>query len=360
MKATHNVKAYRNSTDTASQAPFFGSYISHENVPIDALSTQVAALSGLTAIQARAILEGSFDAIAELEKEGLVIVHLDGMSVWAVITGSFPTGDAAFDPERNALELSIRLDDSLRLALVNETAQMVTDADLTKVRLDNVKDLEVERPVNLIHGRHPFRAAGYNLVMSDAGARAYLTDGSKAEHAVVVDEVHSNQLFIAHTAELLEGGDYTLWVESRGGDAEGPLQRDKCRVKYLRVPDPAPTPIWESSDGLVKVMSVADTETGSTFTWGNVWDMLGEGFTGTAPGWFVEVATLCPAPGENDVMLDFSVNSATECQLSPGAGAELEAGDYPNAVITFGIAHDGPEGLVSEAAEIPVHLVVSA
>ncbi len=240
MKATHNVKAYRNSTDTASQAPFFGSYISHENVPIDALCAQVAALSGLTAIQVRAILEGSFDAIAELEKGGLVIVHLDGMSVWAVITGSFPTGDAAFDPERNALELSIRLDDSLRLALVNETAQMVTDADLTKVRLDNIKDIEVDRPVNLIHGRHPFRAAGVNLVLSDTGARANRKDRNGTEYAAVIDEVHSNQLFTAHTAELLEGGDYTLWVESRGGDAEGPLQRDKCRVKYLRVVDPEP------------------------------------------------------------------------------------------------------------------------
>ena len=240
MNATHNVKAYRNSTDTAGKAPFFGSYISHENVPVDALCAQVAALSGLTAIQVRAMLEGSFDAIAELEKEGLVIVHLDGMSVWAVITGSFPTGDAAFDPERNALELSIRLDDSLRLSLVNATAQMVTDADLTKVRLDNIKDIEVTRPVNLIHGRHPFRAAGYNLVLSDTGARAYLKDKSGTEHAVVVDEVHSNQLFTAHTAELLEGGDYTLFVESRGGDAEGPLQHGKCRVKYLRVEDPGP------------------------------------------------------------------------------------------------------------------------
>ena len=243
MKATHNVKAYRNSTDTASQAPFFGSYISHENVPLDALCAQVAALSGLTAIQVRAILEGSFDAIAELEREGLVIVHLDGMSVWAVITGSFPTGDAAFDPERNALELSIRLDDSLRLALVNEAAAMVTDADLTKVRLDNVKDLDVERPVNLIHGRHPFRAAGVNLVLSDAGARVYLKGKSGTEHAVAIDEVHSNQLFTAHTEDLLEGGDYKLWVESRGGDAEGPLQRSKCKVKYLRVVDPEPEPL---------------------------------------------------------------------------------------------------------------------
>ena len=239
MKSTHNVKAYRNSMDsTAGKAPFLGTYISHENVPIDALCAQVSALCGLTAIQVRAILEGSFDAIAELEKEGLVIVHLDGMSVWAALTGSFPSADAAFDPERNALNLTVRLDESVRLAIVGATAQMVTDADLTKVRVDNVKDMEVERPVNLIHGQHVFRVAGYNLVLDDAGARVYLKGKAGTEHGVVVDEALSKQLFIAHTAELLEGGDYTLWVESRGGDAEGPLQKDRCRVKYLRVIDP--------------------------------------------------------------------------------------------------------------------------
>ena len=238
MKSTHNVKAYRNSMDsTAGKAPFLGTYISHENVPIDALCAQVSALCGLTAIQVRAILEGSFDAIAELEREGLVIVHLDGMSVWAALTGSFPSADAAFDPERNALNLTVRLDESVRLAIVGATAQMVTDADLTKVRVDNVKDMEVERPVNLIHGQHVFRVAGYNLVLDDAGARVYLKGKAGTEHGVV-DEALSKQLFIAHTAELLEGGDYTLWVESRGGDAEGPLQKDRCRVKYLRVIDP--------------------------------------------------------------------------------------------------------------------------
>ena len=239
MKSTHNVKAYRNSMDsTAGKAPFLGTYISHENVPIDALCAQVSALCGLTAIQVRAILEGSFDAIAELEREGLVVVHLDGMSVWAALTGSFPSADAAFDPERNALNLTVRLDESVRLAIVGATAQMVTDADLTKVRVDNVKDMEVERPVNLIHGQHVFRVAGYNLVLDDAGARVYLKGKAGTEHGVVVDEALSKQLFIAHTAELLEGGDYTLWVESRGGDAEGPLQKDRCRVKYLRVEDP--------------------------------------------------------------------------------------------------------------------------
>ena len=356
MKATHNVKAYRNNTDTASQAAFFGSYISHENVPIGPLCTQVAALSGLTAIQARAILEGSFDAIAELEKEGLVVVHLDGMSVWAVITGSFPTGDAAFDPESNKLELSIRLDDSLRLALVNETAQMVTDADLTKVRLDNVKDIEVTRPVNLVHGRHPFRAAGYNLVLSDAGARVYLTDKRGTEHEVVIDEVHSNQLFTAHTAELLDGGDYTLWVESRGGDAEGPLQRDKCKVKYLRVEDP-PTPIAQTSDGEVKVMALSGGEGGS-YSFGDTWVAQGEGFRDSESGWFVELGMLLPTPQSEPVNLDCHVASATELDITASEGAEVAAGDYPNAAIQIGMAHYVEGELESETLAIPIPLTV--
>ena len=106
-------------------------------------------------------------------------------------------------------------------------------------------------------------------------------------------------------------------------------------------------------------MSVSDAETGDTFTWGDVWNMLGEGFTGTAPGWFVEIAMLSTAPGAEPVSLDFDVKSATEIELTPGAGAELDTGEYPNATITFGIAHESDEGLVTETAEIPVRLVVS-
>ena len=344
MKATHNVKAYRNNTDSSSQAAFFGSYISHENVPIDALCAQVAALSGQTAIQVRAMLEGSFDAIAELEKEGLVIVHLDGMGVWAAMTGSFPTGDAAFDPERNALVLTIRLDDSLRLALVNETVQMVTDADLTKVRLDNVKDIAVARPVNLVHGMHPFRAAGVNLVLSDEGARVYMTDRAKAEHAVVVDEVHSNQLFTAHTAELLDGGDYTLWVESRGGDAEGPLQRDKCRVKYLRVEDPEPEPEGESSDGTVKVMSIVDADpTAEMLTAGHQWEVTGVGLNiDSGDSWMIDKVSIIGDGIDSELHITAGSENRKHVSLSCPSDAAAP-GDYEIGVKFELVRNEGLE-----------------
>ena len=249
MKSAHNVKAYRNNTDTASKAAFLGTYLTKDTVALGKFCEQIAAQSGLTAIQARAILEGSFDAIAELEKEGLVIVHLDGFTVMAVITGSFPTSDAPFDGERNALQLAIRLDDDIRLSLVNETAQMVTDATMTRVRIDNVMDLAVPRPMNIIHGQKPFRVAGFNMVMDDEGAKAYLQNSLGVIFPVTVDEVASTQLFTAHVSEPVEPGDYKLVVKSRGGDAEGQLQTSFRKVKYLAVDTPAPVIEYLYSSG---------------------------------------------------------------------------------------------------------------
>ncbi len=249
MKSAHKVKAYRNNTDTAGKAAFLGSYLTKETIAIEKLCEQTAAQSGLTAIQVRAILEGSFDAIAELEKEGLVIVHLDGLTVMAVITGSFPTSDAPFDGERNALELAIRLDDDIRLAFVNETAQMVTDATMARVRIDNVMDLDAPRPMNIIHGQKPFRVAGFNMVMDDEGAEAYLQNSIGVTFPVTVDEVASTQLFTAHVAAAVDPGDYRLVVKSRGGDPEGVLQTTFRKVKCLAAEMPRPRITSVTSEG---------------------------------------------------------------------------------------------------------------
>ena len=249
MKSAHKVKAYRNNTDTAGKAAFLGSYLTKETVDIEKLCEQVSAQSGLTAIQVRAILEGSFDAIAELEKEGLVIVHLDGLTVMAVITGSFPTSDAPFDGERNALELAIRLDDDIRLAFVNETAQMVTDATMARVRIDNVMDLDAPRPMNIIHGVKPFRVAGFNMVMDDEGAEVYLQNSIGVTFPVTVDEVASTQLFTAHVAAAVEPGDYRLVVKSRGGDPEGVLQTTFRKVKCLAAEPTGPKIAYVYSTG---------------------------------------------------------------------------------------------------------------
>ena len=239
--ARHEVVIHENTGATKESAPYLGSYIAKETVAMAAFAAVVGAKCGLPPIQVMAILGGAFDAIAALETESLVRVHTDIGVVCAVITGSFPTSDAAFDPTRNALELTLRLDERLRLGLADVTATIVTDTDVTKVRVDNAMDIHEQKPMNLIHGKRLFRVAGYNMVLSDEGATVFLQNAIGTTFPVTVDEVISKQLFTARTAELLEAGDYKLVVKSRGGDAEGPLQTSFRRVKYLRVEDPQPT-----------------------------------------------------------------------------------------------------------------------
>ena len=236
--AKHEVVIHENTGATKDQAPYLGSYIAKETVKEGVFVNSIAMLCGMSAVQVTAILDGTFEAIEELEREGLVRVHTDIGVICGVITGSFPTSDAAFDKDRNALELALRIDEAIRLALTDVVPTIIADENLTKLRVDNVMDLEVNRPMNLIHGQHRFRVAGFNMELTDEGATAYLLNGMGTTFPLTIDEVKSKQLFIAHTADLLEAGDYKLVVKSRAGDAEGPLQTAFRRVKYLRVVDP--------------------------------------------------------------------------------------------------------------------------
>ena len=236
--ARHEVVIHENTGALKTDAPYLGSYIAKETIRIEGFIAAVASLCGLPAIQVQAILTGSFDVIEELERESLVRVHTDIGTICGVITGSFPTADAAFDPERNRLNLVLRLDDEIRTTLANVVPTIATDEDLTKLRIDNVMDLAVPRPYNLIHGQHVFRVAGFNMVLTDEGAAAYLQNALGTTFDLVIDEVVTKQLFKAHCADVIEPGDYKLVVKSKAGDAGGPLQTAFRRVKYLRVEDP--------------------------------------------------------------------------------------------------------------------------
>ena len=238
--ARHEIVIHENTGATKEVAPYLGSYIAKETIALAQFASAVGLKCGLPAIQVIAILGGSFEAIEELEREALVRVHTDLGVICGVITGSFPTADAAFDPVRNSLELALRLDEAIRLDLTDAVPVIVTDENVTRLRVDNVMDLEEERPMNLIHGRHVFRVAGFNMVLGDEGAAAFLQNALGTTFPLVIDEVVSKQLFKAHTAELLPGGDYKLVVKSRAGDAAGPLQTSFRKVKYLRVEDPVP------------------------------------------------------------------------------------------------------------------------
>ena len=237
--AKHEITIRENTGATKTTAPYLGTYVSKETVKIDPISEAVAKLCGLPAIQVQTILSGAFDQIARMQQEdGAVRVNFDGFAVCQVIKGPFASSDAAFDPAVNTLELAILLNDDVRNYLVNVVPAIVADDTATKVRVHNVADTETPRPYQVIHGKHAFCVTGINLVMSDEGAEVYLEDSKGIKFECVVDEVKSRQEFVAHSATLLQGGDYRLWVKSRGGDAEGSLQSDFRKVKYLHIEDP--------------------------------------------------------------------------------------------------------------------------
>ena len=253
--AKHEITIRENTGSTKEVAPYLGTYVSKETVKIDPISEAVAKLCGLPAIQVQTILSGAFELIAKMEKEdGAVRVNFDGFAVGQVIRGHFASSDAVFDPAVNTLELAILLNDDVRNHLVNVVPAIVADDTATKVRVHNVADVETPRPYQVIHGKHPFCVTGINLVTTDEGAEVYLEDSKGIKFDCVVDEVKSKQEFVAHSDALLDGGDYKLWVKSRGGDAEGTLQSDFRKVKYLHVEDPITIDkvASEGADGIVK------------------------------------------------------------------------------------------------------------
>ena len=157
--ALHEITIHENMGASSELAPYLGSYAAKDTVRLDGFAEAVARQCGLPAIQAMAILTGSFDAMEELERDGLVRIHTDLGVVCSVIAGSFPTADAEFDPERNALCLALYLDDAVRLSLANVVPTIVLDGDVTRVRVDNVADIAQPKPYNVIHGQHTFRVA---------------------------------------------------------------------------------------------------------------------------------------------------------------------------------------------------------
>ena len=234
--AKHEIIIRENTGALKESAPYLGTYITKETVRLAGYAEQVAAKCGLPAIQVQAIITGAFEAWEELELEALTRIHTGLGTICGTITGSFPTSDAPFDPAVNALELALRLDDAIRLALSDVTPTVSTDESITKLRLDNVVDVATVKPYNLIHGAGDTRLQGFNMVSTDADWEAYFENTLGVRFPFVITEDVSKQLKIGHLDPApAEGCDGKMVVKSKAGDPSGPLQTSFRKVKYLAV-----------------------------------------------------------------------------------------------------------------------------
>ena len=257
--AKHEIIIHENTGALKESAPYLGTYITKETVRLAGYAEQVAAKCGLPAIQVQAIITGAFEAWEELELEALTRIHTDLGTICGTITGSFPTSDAPFDPAVNALELALRLDDTIRLALSDVTPTVSTDESITKLRLDNVVDVATVKPYNLIHGAGDTRLQGFNMVSTDSDWEAYFENTLGVRFPFVITEDVSKQLKIGHLDPApAEGCDGKMVVKSKAGDPTGPLQTSFRKVKYLKVVAPDPVKVtkitssgYEGEEGVI-------------------------------------------------------------------------------------------------------------
>ena len=265
--AKHEINIYENKTLSKTVAPYLGTYITKRDVDMKELCERASQLSGLPAIQLEGMILGALNAAAEMQKESVVKVNFDGFCVIAQITGKFATADAEFGPG-NKLLLALRLDSDIRNCLINVTPTIVTEETTTKLRVLDVQDVAEPRPYRLVHGKHPFLIFGVNMVLTDEGATVFFEDSRGITYDVVVDEVvKEKQIIRAHTAALLEPGDYKVVVKTRAGEPDGELQSDFRKVKYMKVVDPVTVDkiATDGADGIVQGEAFAATGTNLSY-----------------------------------------------------------------------------------------------
>ena len=251
--AKHEVKPHANKLDSKAKWPFLGTYIPKNTLTLDGILSDLAKEAGGTETQAKAILEGAFDILEQLETEGLVRYNLPGgFAVGPVIRGAFPASNSPWNPDVNKLELALAIDGTIRNELADQTAVIVTDETVTKAIVHRVVDIDEPAPDNLIHGTHRFRVQGKKMILL-ADNPPYLKNSYGTRFELVVDDPGDGQNFEAHSAELLEGGDYRLCVPTKAGEDDGVEQCPNKPVKYLKVEDPY---IAKSPDGLSTVRTL--------------------------------------------------------------------------------------------------------
>ena len=246
--AKHEVKPHANKLDSKAKWPFLGTYIPKNTLTLDGILPDLAKEAGGTETQAKAILEGAFDILEQMETEGLVRYNLPGgFAVGPVIRGAFPASNSPWNPDVNRLELALAIDGTIRNELADQTAVIVTDETMTKAIVHRLVDIAEPAPDNLIHGTHRFRVQGKKMILLPDDP-PYLKNSYGTRFELVIDDPGDGQNFEAHTAELLEGGDYRLCVPTKAGEDDGVDQCPSKPVKYMKVVD-SPTVDDIASEG---------------------------------------------------------------------------------------------------------------
>ena len=118
-------------------------------------------------------------------------------------------------------------------------------------------------------------------------------------------------------------------------------------------------PIFQTSDGQVKLKSVTDNGQAEAFKWGDIWRFDGQGFSGTPNGWFVEFVMVRPSRSGEYIDCSRDLKSAKLLEAVAPNERKPEPGVYPDAVLDLSMAYTDQSGeFHTEGKEIPIRLIV--
>ena len=356
-------KLVRNATSTADRAPYLAVAVPIGSLAYDnILRRMLDRGTFMTRATAQYFLNEFYEYAAKVIADDVVRINMGAVSIYPMIGGSFDSEDDEFRAPRNTLYVGATLSQDIRDAVAGITpTSLGAEAAEGTVKISSVMDLASET-YRLIDGLNEFRIVGIDLTVPDGEDESLAlvaADGTTKVADITVVSTEDGQRIVCTLASAVSAGMYYVRLVSHGLDPTTPLTTvlHKVTVKASATP---PEPVAQTCDGLVKVMSVADDETGETFTYGDTWRARGEGFTGTEPGWAVNMAFIQLEPDAECIALDFDVRSAAEIKLDSKEEYPVAAGDYPGAKLMVEFCHpdsEDPEAQVSETLVMPVHIV---
>ncbi len=323
----------------------------------NAIYEYVAAnLHGQTVAGARLVWEALVETVKEALAEHLCRVSVSGVTFDLAIPGSTTSVNGM--PTEGAY-VSITPSAAIRNAAADISLVYYTgEEDVPKLKRE--ENLADHRSGEII-GTESFRLAGSYLTTAgdDETITVVAANGTEAVAEVIREDGYG--MFVdARLSAALPAGKGKVVLKTHGKRTpEGELRTLVKSVTILTGEEPPPTPIAETEDGQVKIMTLTDGGESSPLRFGHEWAGTGSGFQNSEAGWYVELAILRPTPEGEPIDVGCLATSDTALTVTTSPESAPAAGDYPNATLDIGFAHDDAGELVAESLTIPIHLVVS-
>ena len=327
----------KNATDTAAKAPYTVRVVPNGVANLNDLVAEI--LTRISSSEQRVRM-----ALAEAAKVMLKhvlageTVDFGGIRFKAQIPGSMDYEDSPFEPGVDEVVVCAYADDELRGTFDGIVpAKLSAEEVAASVKVSNVMVVATER-FGEIHGTAPFKVLGNGVTLDAPGESAKLVDKkTQAELATAeVESVSKGQRATCKFAAVAGGiakGQYWLVVTTFGLIGETMPRVFRKPVTLVEAIPAPPKPIAKSEDGITKVMTLVDAETGAdrVITGMNDFVLDGEGLELAEDGGDGVTGVKFSGPGLEDY-LDLTTGARNDgSKLIAGVGSyvdTLEPGDH--------------------------------